>query len=183
MKHKKRRDWYDVQENRDGHLSKDQITLLKTQRILMAIYAHLVSNLFLFSPTLALLVFGIVPSNLLLILCGVQVIAGCFSLRQWLLYSFDISEAKVGIFTGNIELKLDQTYGKCLLQAGAKKLKIKADTLLSLRNGEFYNVYFTPRTNVYLWCEPVLSIGFDKQKRDGTVILGDDGEIVNPSVL
>jgi hypothetical protein len=180
MKYKKPKGWYDVQENRDGYLSKDQIKLLGTRRIVMCIYAHLVSNFFLFFP--AVLALGIFPANLLLIICSVQVIAGCFSLRQWLLYSFEISEKKAGIFTGSIELKFDKMYDKFLLQAGPKTLQISAETLISLRNGEFYNVYFTPRTNLYLWCEPVLSsapIGLDKLKRDGTVKLGDDGELIN----
>ncbi len=169
------------QANRDGYLTDDQIAVLLKQRdtiILIAVFLDIVAILVVGTPLLA----SQTPGVICIVASAIIAATAYFGYQYWLPYKRDIQAGKVAMIAGPVRLDVRGSNPPSYVVAmDHLEFKVEKEILLSLKNGEQYRVYYTPSARKFLAAESLedsLPKSETKQKRDQTLRLGDDGELI-----
>ncbi len=172
------------QANRDGYLSDEQLgTLTQDRQVRIAICLMFVipfALIALWPPP------PFTPVVRIVFLC---LILGVVSWGVWSCnrYTRDIVTRKVAMVSGPVRLAIEGGGGEgtnhpeYALTVEGVRFKIDKDTLLWLKNGERYCVYYAPTTRKFLAAESLedsAPVYETKRKRDEPLRLGDDGELI-----
>lgn len=190
----------DLNANRQGELSAEQVHILRKRRSAqfgLLLLAYVVLNASIFVP---LMVASKAPIGGVFLLLEIVFSLIMALSAAWTNARFqqDIRQREVKRLFGRIGLSItDKNYAR--LRIEGQRFRIKNKQALALHDGEYYNIYIAPHSKTILSAEPVdmraeaeaayaqsivhlaepgESDDAEEKPKRGTLILGDDGEIV-----
>jgi hypothetical protein len=184
----------DLEANRNGALSDAQIEALRKDRIRVTLFAYFLSGVIaLLLGGFIMLGIGKLKDGPIAIVFLLMIGVICFTFATGAVRSFwrtmnaIINDGHVESVTGPIDLAIDEAnYGRSgtvqyKVTVAGYTFKVSKDTLLQLKNGEVYTVYFTPQLRTFLSAEPTDAATqyVKKAKHGGRIALGDDGELIS----
>jgi hypothetical protein len=146
---------FDLEANRSGSLSKAQQTKLKRQ------LSNRRFSLGAWVAALVTLILGCIAvgkeSNGLVLLIGIVCVVGAIpEILKNIRISADLADDKVSVLTKPITLQILFPRGtgrQHQIRIGVEVMEIKEGLFVMLNDGEFYTVYYTPRSKIFLAIE------------------------------
>ncbi|MCC7446910.1 MAG: hypothetical protein IT324_05800 [Anaerolineae bacterium] len=182
----------ELDANRNGHLTEGQIKALRNRRFRKALQVCLSIGALIGIIAISITGNSNSPLSFVLVVLWVGIfliIGAIWVLPKWNVYAvLDTDPSGVTSATGIINLDIEDhrsitngTVVKYFLRVSGYSFQISKEILLTLKNGEQYQVYFTPRSKMFLSAEPInafTTLADEKPKHDQVVRLGDDGELI-----